>query len=159
MLSIPPATMISPSPALMIWAAKLMARRLPPHALLIVNCGISIGIPALSATALEEFAGRSPVLKPWAMITSSISSPLRPALFIASAMTIVPRSQSLTSLKLPPNLPMGSLAALTMTTSFNLYPSFLKYSLIPPLIPSWTFQKRRTTPCLLMQVFSLAPSP
>jgi hypothetical protein len=90
-----------------------------------VNCGVSIGIPALSATALEEFAGRSPVLKPWAMMTSSISSPLRPALFIASAMTIVPISQSVTSFKDPPNLPMGILAAPTIKISLNLFLPFL----------------------------------
>ena len=129
MLSIPPATMISLSPALMIWAAKLIALRLPPHALLMVNCGISIVIPALSATALEELAGRSPVLKPWAMMTSSISSPFNPALFKASAMVMVPRSQSLTSLKDPPNFPMGSLAALTIKASF-MYLPFLNHVLM-----------------------------
>ncbi len=49
MFSMPPAQIISASPALMICAARLTALKPEPQTLLIVKAVVSTGIPALIA--------------------------------------------------------------------------------------------------------------
>ena len=117
MLSIPPATTQSASPALIIWAAKLTALNPEPQTLLIVIAGISSGKPDFTAACLAVFWPR-PAWITLPMITSSTNSGLIPALLTASLITNAPKSTAGTSFKDPPKVPIAVLTALTITTSF-----------------------------------------
>ena len=59
MFSVPPATTISASPALIICAAIDTALNPEPHNIFIVNAGLSTGIPALIETCLATFGRRA----------------------------------------------------------------------------------------------------
>ena len=102
--SIPPAIIISDSPALIAFAASMIAFILDPHILLIVSAGISAGIPAFRAACL---AGCCPIPadNTFPMITSSINSALIPVFSKVEEIAIAPRSTAGTLNKDPLNFP------------------------------------------------------
>jgi hypothetical protein len=70
MFSVPPATMISASPALMAWAAVITDWRPDPQTLLMVVAGTESGRPALIATCRAGFMPR-PACRMHPRMTSS----------------------------------------------------------------------------------------
>jgi hypothetical protein len=66
--SMPPATMISNSPARISWSASAMASRPDRHTLLTVSAGTVIGMPALTA-AWRAVIWPAPACSTWPMIT------------------------------------------------------------------------------------------
>ncbi len=101
MFSVPPANIISASPALMAWAANATVFNPDPQTLFTVNDGTSIGIPVWTATCLATFWPR-PAPKTFPNITSSTCDGSTLALFNASLAAIVPSCTAETSLNTPP---------------------------------------------------------
>ncbi len=81
--SIPPATIISASPALMAWAAIMTDFRPEAHTLFMVVAGTSLGIPDRMSTCRAGFCPW-PAVRTLPKITSSTCSGLRFALLSAS---------------------------------------------------------------------------
>ena len=127
MFSVPPATMISASPALIICAAIETVLNPEPQTLLIVIAGTSFGIPASKAACLATFCP-SPPWRTHPYTTSSIVAGSIPALLIASLIVIAPKVLAAVFLRLPPKLPIGVLTALAITTSLIM--NFLLESFI-----------------------------
>jgi len=116
MLSWPPATMQSASPALMAWAASITAFRPEPQTLFTVSAPTCGSMPAL-IWAWRAGACPCPPWTTWPMITSSTCVPLTPARLIASRIATAPRSDAFNVERPPRNLPMGVRDAPTMNTS------------------------------------------
>src|SRR5262249_30434218 len=116
MLSWPPATMQSASPALIAWAPSITAFRPEPQTLLIVSAPTCGSMPALIC-ACRAGACPCPPWTTWPMITSSTRSPGTWARFMASRIAAAPRSDALSVESPPRNLPIGVRAAPTMKTS------------------------------------------
>ena len=115
MFSIPPATTISASPALIRSAAMLTQLRPEPQTTLIVTAGVSIGRPALIEACLATFCP-SPAWITHPISTSSTISGLTPARLSASLITIEPSSAAGVLLRAPPILPIAVLTAPAKTT-------------------------------------------
>ena len=116
MLSIPPATTISASPALISAAASMIALRPEPQTRLIVVALVESGRPALSV-ACRAGAWPAPACSTWPMSTSSIASAGTPARSTAAAMAMPPKVVAGTSASAPANLPIGVRAAETRYTA------------------------------------------
>ncbi len=115
MLSIPPATTSSASPARISAAASMMALRPEPQTRLIVVAGVASRRPAPRA-ARRAGAWPAPAWSTWPIRTSSISAVAgsRPALSTAARMATAPSWVAGTEASAPPNLPIGVRAAETM---------------------------------------------
>ena len=111
--SMPPATTISASPALISAAASMIDFSPDPQTRLIVVAGVVSGRPAFRS-AWRAGACPTPAWSTWPISTSSTvasgGSPRSTAAPIATA----PRSTAGTVDSAPPNLPIGVRAALTM---------------------------------------------
>jgi hypothetical protein len=111
--SMPPATTISASPALISAAASMIDLRPEPQTRLMVVAGVVSGRPALRS-ACRAGACPTPACSTWPIRTSSTTasggSPRSTAALIATA----PSSTAGTVDSAPPNLPIGVRAALTM---------------------------------------------
>ena len=127
MFSIPPATTISASPALIRSAAILTQLRPDPQTTLRVTAGVSIGSPALIEACLATFCPR-PAWITQPIRTSSTCSGLTPARLSASLITIEPSSAAGVPLSAPPILPIAVLHAPANTTfcAITYYLHFLK---------------------------------
>jgi hypothetical protein len=112
MLSMPPATTISASPARIEADASMIAFRPEPQTLLIVVAETDGGSPALSA-AWRAGAWPAPAWITWPMKTSSTDSVGTPARSTAARMAMPPRVVAGVSARVPPNLPIGVRAAET----------------------------------------------
>jgi hypothetical protein len=112
--SMPPATTISNSPALMSWSASAMASRPDRQTLLMVIEGTVIGMPALTA-AWREGICPAPAWRTWPMITYSTASGATPALSSAALIAMPPSSTACSPDREPSSLPMGVRAPATMT--------------------------------------------
>ncbi len=107
MLSIPPATAISASPARISAAASIIALRPDPQTRLIVVALVVTGSPARSA-AWRAGAWPTPAWRTWPMRTSSICVPSgRSARSTAARMATPPSSTAGVVDRRPPNLPIG----------------------------------------------------
>jgi len=116
MLSIPPATTTSASPAFTAWAASITAFNPEPQTLLTVTAPTSTGIPAATAACR---AGAMP-LPAWTtspMMTSSIWAGSTPARRMASRMATAPSWGAGRGESAPSSFPMGVRAAPTITGS------------------------------------------
>src|SRR5487761_142172 len=119
MLSIPPATKQSPSPALIPCAASMIALSPEPQTLFSVRAHVSGGRPEKSAACLAGF-WPNPADTTFPIMTSSISvSLIPPARLSASLMTIAPSFIAEYSRKVLPNFPMGIRTELTMMGVFS----------------------------------------
>jgi hypothetical protein len=116
MLSMPPATISSASPARMADAPIITAFSPEPHTLLIVVALTPSGRPAFRA-AWRAGACPAPACSTWPMIASSIRSGATPARSTAARMATAPRSVAGVVERAPPNLPIGVRAADRMYTS------------------------------------------
>ena len=116
MLSMPPATMTSASPARMADAPIITAFSPEPQTLLMVVALTPSGSPALSA-ACRAGAWPAPAWSTWPMIASSMRSGAIPARSTAARMAMAPRSVAGVVESPPPNLPIGVRAAERMYTS------------------------------------------
>ena len=116
MLSMPPATMTSASPARMAAAPIITAFSPEPQTLLMVVALTPSGSPAFSA-AWRAGACPAPACRTWPMIASSIRSGAMPARSTAARMAIAPSSVAGVVESAPPNLPIGVRAAERMYTS------------------------------------------
>src|SRR5205809_489591 len=116
MLSMPPATTMSASPAAIACAPSATAFRPDPHTSFTVNAGTSMGTPA---STLHRWAGfsPSPAWSTWPMTTSSTASGRTPARLSASWMTKVPSWIAEKLFNPPPNVPMAVRQAPAITTS------------------------------------------
>jgi hypothetical protein len=113
MLSMPPATMTSASPARISAAPSMIAFRPEPQTLLIVVALVLTGSPPRRA-AWRAGAWPAPAWITWPMMTSSTgASAGRPLRSIAARMAVPPSSTAGTPAIAPPNLPIGVRAALT----------------------------------------------
>ena len=112
MLSIPPATTSSASPARIAAAASMIALRPEPQTRLIVVAGVVSGRPAVSA-AWRAGACPAPACSTWPIRTSSTSAVAgsRPARSTAARIATAPSSVAGTPASAPPNLPIGVRAA------------------------------------------------
>src|SRR5262245_47503896 len=117
MLSMPPATTISASSALIAWAASITALRPEPQTLLTVCAGTASGSPERSATCRAGFMPW-PAWRTAPRMTSSTWSRRTPERATASRTATVPSSTAETSLKAPPKVPMGVRHPPRMTMSF-----------------------------------------
>ena len=116
MLSMPPATIRSASPARMAWAASTTAFNPEPHTLLTVKAAMVSGKPALSAAWRAGF-WPTPACSTCPMMTSSTRSLATPARRMASAMAMAPSRGAGMSPKAPRYLPIGVRAADRMKAS------------------------------------------
>src|SRR5947207_4128512 len=116
MLSCPPATTQSASPALMACAASITAFKPEPQTLFTVSAPTRGSMPALIC-AWRAGAWPWPPCTTWPMMTSSTCVPVTFARFMASRMAAAPRSDALSVERPPRNLPMGVRAAATMKAS------------------------------------------
>ncbi len=124
MLSIPPATMMSDSPARISEEAIITAFSPEPQTLLIVVAATVSGSPPFSA-AWRAGACPVPPCSTWPIRTSSIDSGGTPALRTASRTAIPPRSEAERLASPPWNLPIGVRAAERRTTSRGLFFTWL----------------------------------
>ena len=115
MLSMPPATMSSASPARMADAPIITAFSPEPHTLLMVVALTPSGSPAFSAASRPRLARSA--WSTWPMIASSTFSGATPERSTAARMAVAPRSVAGVVESAPPNLPMGVRAADRMYTS------------------------------------------
>ena len=114
MLSMPPATATSASPARISAAASMMAFSPEPQTRLIVVALVVTGSPARSA-ACRAGAWPTPAWRTWPIRTSSIGVPSgRRARSTAARMATPPSSTAGVPASAPPNLPIGVRWALTM---------------------------------------------
>src|SRR6185436_14979781 len=90
-----------------------------PQTRLIVSPGTSTGSPALRPACLATFMPM-PACSTHPMTTSPMSAGLTFARAIASRITTAPRSTADTSLRAPPNEPIGVRQALRITASNEL---------------------------------------
>ena len=122
MLSMPPATTISASPALIRSAPRLTALRAEPQTLLMLSAGTWGGNPALKAACRAGIcpspAGTTVPMMTWP--TRSCGARER---FTTSRMTAAPRSIADIAANAPPSFPKGVLAPAVMTTSSIFYSS------------------------------------
>src|SRR5688500_184554 len=116
MLSMPPATITSASPARMAEAPIITAFRPEPQTLLMVVALTPSGSPAFSA-AWRAGAWPAPAWRTWPMIASSIFSTATPDRSTAARMATAPSSVAGVVERPPPNLPMGVRAAERRYTS------------------------------------------
>ncbi|MNT05666.1 hypothetical protein D3C72_1402940 [compost metagenome] len=116
MFSMPPATTISASPAMIALAASITAFRPEPHTLLMVMAGTMSGRPALREAWRAGFWPAAAV-STWPMMTSLTWSGFTPARSSAALMTRAPSSGAGILASEPPNLPTAVRAAETMTMS------------------------------------------
>lgn len=114
MFSIPPAITTDASPSATILAAMMTVCRLEPQTLLTVTAPTPCGRPAPMAACLAG-ACPSPALSTQPISTLSMRSPGRPVLAQASRIARLPNRVAGMELKAPVKLPIGVLAALTMT--------------------------------------------
>src|SRR5712691_11447353 len=115
MLSTPPTTYSSPSPARMLWAATITAFRLAPHTLFTVAAPTLQGSPPRSAHWRAMFCPR-PAETTLPITTSSMSSKRgKPARATAARTTPAPNSAAGTDDNAPWNRPTGVRTALKMT--------------------------------------------
>src|SRR5512135_2076524 len=120
MLSMPPATNRSPSPARMAWAASMAAFKAEPHTLLTVKAPTDEGNPAWMAAWRAGFCPR-PAETTLPMMTSLISAGLgMPARSTAAFTTQAPKSTADRLQKPPWKLPDGVRTALKITASVSL---------------------------------------
>ncbi len=112
--SMPPATTMSNSPALMSWSARAMASRPDRHTLLMVTDGTVMGMPALTA-AWREGICPAPAWRTWPMMTYSTDSGATPARSRAALMATPPSSTADSPDREPSSLPIGVRAPATMT--------------------------------------------
>jgi hypothetical protein len=118
MLSMPPATNRSSSPARTAWAASMTAFRPEPQTLLIVVAPTDSGSPAKMAAWRAGFCP-SPAETTLPMITSSIAAgSWMPARSTAAFTTRAPSWGAGRLLRPPWNRPMGVRTALRITASF-----------------------------------------
>ncbi len=112
MLSMPPATTSSASPARISAAASMIALRPEPQTRLIVVAGVCSRSPAASA-AWRAGAWPAPAWSTWPMRTSSISADAasKPARSTAARMATAPSFVAATLASAPANLPIGVRAA------------------------------------------------
>ncbi len=120
MLSWPPATMTSASPARIACAASITALSPDPHTLFTVNAGTLFGIPARIAACRAGFWPR-PAVRTLPRITSSMAVAGTPARRSASWIASAPSSGAENPVSEPWNLPIGVRQALAMTTSLKSY--------------------------------------
>ena len=106
MLSMPPATMISALPAMMVSLAKITACNPDPHILLTVVASTFSGRPAPSA-ACRAGAWPSPAASTQPMTTRSIFSGSTPARLTVSCTAAAPRAVAFTPDSWPRKLPIG----------------------------------------------------
>jgi hypothetical protein len=118
MLSCPPATTTSASPARIACAASMTAFKPDPHTLFTVNEGTVFGIPAAIAACRAGFCP-IPAVSTLPITTSSTASGGTPARRSASAIARAPRAGAVNGLRVPWNRPIGVRTALAMTTSFK----------------------------------------
>ena len=133
MFSMPPATATSTSPVRMSWAAMLIASRPDEHCRLTAMVGVDSGMPALSEASRAAY----PASWAWSAFPSTTSSTISgdtPARSSAALIAAAPRSEAATSLKEPPNLPIGVLAPLTITAFCITYISLYVWILFWPII-------------------------
>src|SRR5690606_35014446 len=121
MLSIPPATTTSASPARIAWYAIATVLRPEPHTLLTVTAPTEDGNPARIA-AWRAGAWPTPAGSTHPINTSSTAAPSIFARRNASAMATAPSWGAVRELRAPPKLPIGVRAALTITTSRLIQP-------------------------------------
>ena len=135
MLSMPPATNRSPSPARMACAASIIAFIPEPQTLFIVVQGIDAGTPAPSA-ACRAGAWPRPAETTLPKKTSSMCSAGAPARDSASPMACEPSSVALLLASVPMNFPIGVLTAETMNAWF-----------CGNCQPPWIVSLYRASPC------------
>ena len=126
--SIPPATMMSLSPALMACAASMTALSPEPHTLFTVVAPTVFGMPALMA-ACRAGACPTPACTTFPMSTSSTSPGWIPARLTPSRMTTAPSSGAGIEESPPRNSPIAVRQALTMYASrsaISISPSDVK---------------------------------
>ena len=116
MLSWPPATTISASPAWIACPAIATARRPEPQTWLMVSAVFSFGTPADMAACRAGFWPVSAV-RTCPMMTSSTSAPATFERSMAASMATLPRSAAGTVAKAPLKAPIGVRAALAIMTS------------------------------------------
>ena len=114
MLSMPPATTMSASPARIACAASATDFRPEPQSMLIVVAGTCCGMPAASDACRAGF-WPSPACSTQPRKTSSTASAARPTRSSAPRMACAASCGAGMSLNAPPNMPMGVRRALTMT--------------------------------------------
>src|SRR5690554_6287229 len=119
MLSMPPATYTSPSPARIALAAIMTALRPDPHTLLIVVALTVAGSPAPSA-ACRAGAWPAPACTTCPMSTSSTLAVSIPARSTAARTATAPRPGALCEASPPSMRPIGVRAPLRMTASLPL---------------------------------------
>ncbi len=114
MLSMPPATITSAEPALIMSWAKMAACIPDPQTLLTVTASAEFGRPAPSA-AWRAGAWPRPAGSTQPMNTLSTCSPLTPARSSAALIAVAPRSVAFTGARAPWKPPMGVRANEAMT--------------------------------------------
>ncbi len=119
MLSIPPATKISPSPTPIIAAASITVFRPEPQILFTVVAPTKGGMPALMA-AWRAGAWPCPACTTLPISTSSIELGSILARSTAALMATAPSSEAGTLDSVPWKRPMAVRTALTITTSRSL---------------------------------------
>ncbi len=116
MLSCPPATTMLLSPVRICCAPSATARRPEPQSWLMPKAVLLSGMPASIAALRAGFCPCAAV-RIWPRITSSTSSPCRPARSSAACSATVPSTCAGTLPNTPLKLPTGVRAAETMTMS------------------------------------------
>ena len=119
MFSIPPAIIISASPAWIACEANITDFRPEPHILFTVKHSTELGSPALIAACLAG-ACPCPADKTLPIITSCIAFGSIPVSSSIDFITIPPNSGAEIEDRLPRKEPIGVLLAETMTISFWL---------------------------------------
>jgi hypothetical protein len=119
MLSTPPATKRSPSPARTACAALTAAWSPEPQSRFTVWPGISTGRPASSAAIRATFRLSSPAWLAQPKITSSIRSTGSDALRTRPAIAAAARSSGRSSASTPPARPIGVRTAAVMNASLT----------------------------------------